>query len=493
MRFIKLAFILLVLVLSDACHPTKTALDKKSDNLPNIVLIFADDLGYGDLDVYGNIGIETPNIRKMAQEGVRLTDFHSATAVCSASRAAILTGCYPDRVSVHGAYMPDAREGLHPDEVTFAEVAKERGYATGIFGKWHLGDNKETLPLSQGFDEYLGIPYSNDMWPIYYDGNKADSINCKDIPWKVNMPELPLIKDYVKIRGIKNLDEQGELTTLITEGAVDFIKRNKAKPFFLYVPHPMPHVPLGVSAKFKGKSSRGLYGDVIMELDWSVGQILQTLKDQGLDQNTLVVFTSDNGPWLNYGDHSGSTAGLREGKGTMWEGGHRVPCIIRWPNKIKPGETKNDLAMTMDLFSTFTKIIGGRLPNKKIDGIDLSDHLFNGKPSSRKQFLGYYGAELAFVRKANFKLILPHVTRSYLTQAPGNGGYPGSLTYPKLKTELYDLANDPYEKTDISSLFPEKVKELEVLADSTRLVLGDKITKIVGKEVRSAWRKGGGD
>ena len=222
---------------------------------PNIVLIFMDDLGYGDLSAYGAIGYTTPNLDRMAAEGIRFTDFHAATAVCSASRAAILTGCYPDRVSVHGAYMPDAKEALHPNEVTIAEVAKSQGYKTAMFGKWHLGNTRETLPLSQGFDEYVGLPYSNDMWPVYYDGMPATEENCKTNPWKINMPELPLMEGYEKSRGIKSLDDQGILTTTYTERAVNFIQKNKKQPFFLYVAHSCLMYLLGYLINSKAKAS----------------------------------------------------------------------------------------------------------------------------------------------------------------------------------------------------------------------------------------------
>lgn len=470
-----------------ACARKEVTTTAKADH-PNIVLIFMDDLGYGDLSAYGAIGYTTPNLDRMAAEGMRFTDFHAATAVCSASRAAILTGCYPDRVSVFGAYMPDAKEALHPNEVTIAEVAKSQDYKTAMFGKWHLGNTWETLPLSQGFDEYVGLPYSNDMWPVYYDGMPATEENCKTNPWKINMPELPLIEGYEKIRGIKSLDDQGILTTTYTERAVNFIQKNKNQPFFLYVAHSMPHVPLGVSEKFKGKSQRGLFGDVMMEIDWSVGEILKALKKEGLDDNTMVVFTSDNGPWLNYGNHAGSTAGLREGKGAMWEGGHRVPCIMRWPGKINAGQVSSELMITMDLFPTFTKLMGGSLPANKIDGIDMSPLIFQGKASPRDEFWGYYGGELVFVRKGKYKLTLPHAYRTYLDNPTGNDGFPGALSSRKAGIELYDLEMDPYEKTDIASSHPELVVQMMAIANVAREDLGDRITKVVGKGVRAPWK-----
>jgi arylsulfatase len=285
-----------------------------------------DDLGYGDIGANGATNYQTPNIDKMATEGIRFTNFLAAQAVCSASRAALLTGCYPNRIGFSGALAPTSTIGINANETTLAEVLKEKGYKTAIYGKWHLGHQKQFLPLQHGFDEYFGLPYSNDMWPVDYDGSPAPEGHFK----KKAYPTLPLIQNNERIEDITTLEQQGMLTSRYTEKAVDFIKRNKNNPFFLYLPHSMPHVPINASPRFRGKSQQGLYGDVIMEIDWSIGEVLKALKANGLDKNTLVIVTSDNGPWLNYGNHAGSSGGYREGKGTSYEGGQRVPCVMRW-------------------------------------------------------------------------------------------------------------------------------------------------------------------
>ena len=280
------------------------------NSTPNFVIIFMDDLGYGDISNFGAINYNTPNINNMVNRGMLFTNFYSAQAVCSASRAGLLTGTYPNRIGISGALMPYSEHGLHEDEKTIAEILKEKGYSTAIFGKWHLGHHEKFLPTNHGFDTYLGIPYSNDMWPVNFKGEQiSDTSNWR----KKSYPQLPLIEDLKIVREIKTLNDQAELTTIFTEKSVDFIKENKDNPFFLYVPHPMPHVPIAVSEKFLGKSEQGLYGDLMMEIDWSVGEIIKSLEKNKIIDNTLIIFTSDNGPWLNFGNHAGSTGGLREG------------------------------------------------------------------------------------------------------------------------------------------------------------------------------------
>jgi len=462
------------------------------DRPPNIVIIFTDDQGYADISVYGAQGFQTPNLDRLANEGIRFTDFQVSQAVCSASRAALLTGCYSERVGVQGAFNHTARVGLNPDEETIAEMLKSIGYVTGIFGKWHLGHHKKFLPLQQGFDEYLGIPYSNDMWPVDYDGSFVSGTDH----FKSFYPQLPLIEDNEKIEEIRTLDDQDQLTTRYTERAVDFITNNKDRPFFLYLPHSMPHVPLGVSEKFKSKSEQGMYGDVIMEIDWSVGEILNALSDNDLDDNTVVIFTSDNGPWLNYGNHAGSAFPLREGKGTMWEGGSRVPCIIRWPGRITAGSVSHQLAATIDILPTIASITGAALPARPIDGVSIQA-ILEGDTSAtpREEYYYYYGGELIAVRKGKMKLVFPHSYRSYAGIEPGLDGYPGiykgvlgKYAVGKSKLELYDLDNDISESQDVSEMYPDVVKTLQVLGQKAREELGDRLTGTIGTGVRPIGR-----
>lgn len=456
---------------------------QQKSSTPNIVLIFMDDMGYGDLSCYGALDIHTPNIDKLASEGIRFTNFLSSQAVCSASRASIMTGCYANRVGISGALFPGSKVGLASNEMTMAELLKQKNYATAIYGKWHLGDAKQFLPLQQGFDEYLGIPYSNDMWPVNYDGTPADSTSSKS-----KLPQLPLIKNNDKWIEIKTLEDQSTLTERYTTAAEAFIKKNKNKPFFLYLPHSMPHVPINASPAFRGKSKQGLYGDVIQEIDASVGRILKTIKENGLDNNTLVIFTSDNGPWINYGNHAGSTGGLREGKGTSFEGGQRVPGIIRWKGTIQPNIVSNQLASTIDLFPTIAAITKTSLPNKKIDGVSILPILQGDKNATpRKTFLYYYRKNsLEAVRIDNWKLVFAHPSRSYLNQLPGMNGYPGKAPEDvAMPLALYDLRRDPAENYDIKDMHPDIVKKLQALAEEARADLGDDIQKRTGANNRA--------
>ncbi len=440
---------------------------------PNVIIIFTDDQGHADLGCFGSPDIETPHLDQMAREGIKLTHFYAAQAVCSASRAALLTGCYPNRLGIHGAFMPNSKRGLNPSEVTMAEMLKTQGYATGIFGKWHLGDHPSLMPLKQGFDEFYGIPYSNDMWPFHPQQGPI-----------FNFGPLPLFENESIV---DTLEDQSLLTTEITERSIDFIKRNKNNPFFLYVPHPQPHVPLFVSNKFKGKSLRGLYGDVIMEIDWSTGQILQALKDYEIDDQTLVIFTSDNGPWLNYGEHAGSAGALREGKGTAWEGGQREPFIARFPGTIPAGLNSSTPVMAIDLLPTIARFTEAQLPENIIDGSDISKILTgeNNNGVQEAYFHYYKTNELHGVTYNKWKLYFPHTYRSLNGREGGKEGLP--VPYDQLtvnKIELYNLELDPSESSNVASQYPEIVQKIEALADDMRNKLGDALQTQDGTENR---------
>jgi len=439
-----------------------------ADRPPNVVFVYADDLGYGDLGCYGSKVNRTPNLDRLAADGVRFTDFYVAQAVCSASRAALLTGCYPNRVGILGALGPAARQGIHDRETTVAEVLKSKGYATAIFGKWHLGHHPEFLPTRHGFDEYFGLPYSNDMWPKHP---------------TARFPDLPLIEHE---KTIELNPDQTKLTTQYTERAVAFIEKNKGKPFFLYVPHAMPHVPLFVSEKHRGKSKAGLYGDVIEEIDWSVGEIVAALKRHGLENDTLVIFASDNGPWLSYGHHAGSAGPLREGKGTSFDGGVRVPFIARWPGKIPAGSVCKVPAMTIDLLPTLAKFAGAELPRLPIDGKDVGLLLTepgSAKPAQEAYFF-YWGQQLQAVRAGKWKLHFPHVYQAL--KSGGSDGQPGVYVRQSLELTLFDLEADVGESKNVAAAHADVVTRITAMADRVRADLGDVATKRVGKGVRPA-------
>jgi arylsulfatase A len=449
----------------------------KVERAPNVVLIFCDDMAYADVGCYGAKGYRTPNIDRLARQGRRFTDFYVAQPVCSASRAALMTGCYPNRVGIKGALAPQARIGIHPTELTLAEMFKSRAYATAIYGKWHLGHLPEFLPTRHGFDDYFGLPYSNDMWPYHPTAG-------------TNYPPLPLIEGEQTVQA---MPDQSRLTTWYTERAVKFIGQKKDRPFFLYVPHAMPHVPLFVSDKFKGKSRRGLFGDVIEEIDWSVGQILAALKEHRLDNNTLVIFTSDNGPWLSYGDHAGSAGRLREGKGTTFEGGVRVPFIARWPGKIPAATVCREPAMTIDLLPTLARLADGDLPAHPIDGLDIWPLLSgqHGAKSPHEALFFYWDDGLQAVRSGPWKL---HFAHDYPKAEPvGNGGQPGKISRGKIGLALYNLQSDPVETKDLTARHPEIVTRLQALGEEARAELGDSETGRKGRGVREPGRlKSGG-
>ncbi len=458
---------------------------------PNIVVFLVDDMGYSDAGCFADTKIRTPNIDRMAGEGMKFTSFYVAQAVCSASRAALMTGCYANRVGMQGALNHTSKEGIHADELLMSEMCKSKGYATGAYGKWHLGTAIEFNPLNNGFDEFLGIPYSND--------NSKFHPSLADV-----MPPLPF---YDGLKVIETDPDQSQFTRRFTERATSFIEKNKARPFFLYIPHVMPHVPIFASDAFRGKSATGLYGDVIEEIDWSMGQILDTIKRCGIDDNTLVIFFSDNGPFLSYGDHAGNAKPLREGKLTTFDGGVRVPCIARWPGRVPAGTACDEPVMEIDLLPTVAKLTGAAMPEKKIDGKDILD-LLEGKPGAKsphEALFFYGGSELQAVRSGDWKL---HFAHSYITVdgPPGRGGKPSRFGEMKPKSitlsgiegiasrhgyrvektplALFNLKTDIGESRDVSGEHPEIVARLSKLAEPLRRELGDALNEIKGAENR---------
>lgn len=442
---------------------------------PNVVIIFMDDMGYADINPFGATGYSTPNLNRMAAEGRKFTDFVVSSAVCSASRSALLTGCYHRRIGISGALGPRSDIGIHQDELTIAELCKSKGYRTAVYGKWHLGHHPKFLPTRHGFDEYYGIPYSNDMWPLH---PGAVAKRRKDPNAKIPWAELPMIEGDRIVNDSLQPEDQQEMTKQFTKRAVEFIKRDPDQPFFLYLPHPMVHVPLYVSEDFYGKSGRGLFADVMMEIDWSVGQVLSAIEDIGVENNTLVVFTSDNGPWLSYGTHAGKATPLREGKGTMFEGGYREPTLMWWKGKIPAGSTCDTFASTIDLLPTIAALIDAELPSHPIDGHDIRPLLF-GEPNAQsphQSFACYYGGGLRAVRNERFKLVFPHQYRTLKGHPGGTAGLPVAYQSAKAVRALYDLDNDIGETTDVSEQFPEVVSQLESAAKAYRTELGDRLT-----------------
>lgn len=420
------------------------------DKQPNIIVILADDLGYGDLGCYGHPTILTPNLDKMAKEGMRFTQFYVGAAVCTPSRAALLTGRLGVRTGVYGkrdVFFPNSPGGLPLEEVTIPEMLKTKGYSTGIIGKWHLGCLPEFLPIHQGFDYWFGIPYSNDMGKVGVGLGENGRISGNVI--KQKYVPLPL---YRNDKIIETEPDQHYLTQRYTKEAINFIKRNKEKnkPFFLYYASNFPHVPLYASPAFEGKSKRGIYGDVVTELDWSIGQVLKTLQDLKIDKNTLVIFTSDNGPWLLLQEYGGSAGLLFEGKNSTYEGGMREPAIAWWPGRIKANVISTALANSMDLLPTFAKLSGANLPKDKIlDGTDISDLLFGKKDKVRNMIYYYINQNLYAVRKGAWKA---HFTThpSYSREAP----------IPHEPPLLYNIEVDPSEKYDVAKYHPDIVAEL---------------------------------
>jgi arylsulfatase A-like enzyme len=416
---------------------------------PNVVVIFIDDMGYGDIGPFGATKQRTPHLDRMAKEGMKLTSFY-ATPVCSVSRAQMMTGCYGARVSVPGVYFPGQSVGLNPAEVTVAERLKEKGYATQMVGKWHLGDQPEFLPTRQGFDHYLGIPYSNDMLK-------------KSAETKV--PVVPLLRDE-KIVELMDGEGQRRMVELYTKEAVDFIGRNKDKPFYLYFAHNAIHTPIYPGAAFAGKSQNGRFGDWVEEVDWSVGQVLDALRTQGLDKDTLVVFTSDNGPWLTKGADGGSAGPLRGGKGSTWEGGVRVPTLAWWPGRVPAGSVNDAVAATIDLLPTFVSLAGGTVPaTPVIDGRDITPILLGqSKESAREAHYYFAGYDLQAVRQGRWKLAL--------SPQPEGMGKQAAKTPAGMR--LYDLDAEIGEQTDVAAQHPEVVAKLKALADKMAAEIGGK-------------------
>lgn len=449
----------------------------KQQSPPNVIFILTDDQGYGDLGSYGATDIATPNLDQLAANGARFTSYYATQPVCSASRASILTGCYSDRIGIHNALGPGAKVGLNPEEETLAELLKDQGYATAIFGKWHLGDAPKFLPRKHGFDEFYGILYSNDMWPKH--------------PQQGTVFNFPDIQLYENETPILTLEDQTFLTKALTDRAIDFIERHKEQPFFVYLPHPQPHVPLYAAKEYQGTQERGLYGDVIHEIDASVGRIMRVLEKEAIAENTIIVYTSDNGPWLSYGGHAGSSGGFREGKGTNWEGGHRVPGIVHYPKMIRPNTVIHSPAMGIDWLPTLTDFTGSPLPQMKIDGASLVP-LLTGKTteSPHENFFFYYRTnELHAIRHKDWKMYVPHTYRSLNGRKGTNDGFPVPYAMNTLTDNaLFNLETDPEETVNIASTHPEVVEKITAIADSIRGVLGDQLTGVKGSEVRPVGR-----
>lgn len=422
------------------------AAEKVKTAVPNLIIILADDMGYGDMGAYGHPTIRTPNLDKMAQEGQRWTNFYVAAPVCTPSRAGLLTGRLPIRSGMcsekRRVLFPDSKGGLPETEITIASALKSAGYATACVGKWHLGHLPRYAPNVHGFDYYFGIPYSNDMDKVKGPGSK--SMLTKP---KVEYFNVPLMRNS---EIIERPADQTTITKRYTHEAINFIQQNKEKPFFLYLAHSMPHIPLFRSKEFENKSLRGIYGDVIEELDWSVGEILSALKQHGLDDNTLVVFTSDNGPWLVYDDQGGSAGLLSGGKGGTYEGGMREPGLFWWPGRIKPGVV-TDVGTTLDILPTFFKLANITLPGDRIyDGYDLSPLLFGTGSGNRNVVFYYRNTQVFAVRKGAYKA-------HFFTQ-PDYGNHPTTIQDPPL---LYNLNVDPSEKYNIAGEHPEIIAEIE--------------------------------
>ncbi len=452
--------------------------DSGQTTRPNFIVVFCDDLGYADIGPFGAEGYQTPRLDQMAQEGMKFTDFYVGRSFCSPSRAALLTGCIPTRVGIGGNFGPHSQDGLHPDEITLADLLQGNGYATACFGKWHLGHQPKFLPPAQGFDVYFGIPYSNDMWPFHP--------GVRHLPEAERLkrwPHLPLYEGTDIIQPQIMPADQTTLTKRLTDRAVEFIREHRQQPFFIYLANPQPHVPLFASDEFHGRTERGLFGDVLTEIDWQMGRLIDTLQRLDLDANTCIVFTSDNGPWLSYGDHAGSAKPFREGKGTNFEGGFRVPCVMRWPGKIPAGTRCQELTSTMDLLPSFAELASVPLPDRVLDGRSIVP-LMTGAAGAKSPHDAFYfydgGHYLRAVRSGKWKLMF---AQKYNSPIPGNGGLPGTNQRRDLSQSLFNLEQDIGETTDVADQHPDVVALLENLAEAMRQRLGDG-PKVTGTERR---------
>ena len=472
--------ILFLFLFSWSCNAPKMApaAPEASDNgIPNFVIIFTDDLGYGDLSCFGNPIIKTPHLDRMATEGQKWTQFYVAAPVCTPSRAGLMTGRYPVRNGMSSAkravFFPDSAGGLPQSEVTIAEVLKQKNYATAAVGKWHLGHLPQHLPTTQGFDSYYGIPYSNDMdfqrdkGPHY-----RTHIDDPHFLTDTRLYNVPLIENTTEI---ERPADQNTITRRYTEKAVEFIKTNKDKPFFLYLAHSLPHIPLFAHPEFIGKSKQGLYGDVIEEIDWSVGQVLKTLRELNLADNTVVVFSSDNGPWLSFKTHGGSAGPLRAGKGTTFEGGQRVPTIFWGPGLVQPGII-TEMGATLDLINTFAALSGTTIPaDRTMDGYDLSPILKGtSQKSPREEFFYWTRAKLNAVRQGPWKM---HVEQ----QAPVRYGKTVKLDKP----ELYHVESDISEKYDLANDNPAKITQLQELIQQHKATMKDALPDNLAERIET--------
>ncbi|MFW6308787.1 MAG: sulfatase [bacterium] len=424
-----------------------------NDNQPNIIIIYTDDQGYADVDGFGEPqDFNTPNLAEMAQEGMRFTDFYSAAPICSASRAALLTGRYPQRTGISGVLFPDNEYGLPQKEVTIASSLKEVGYNTACVGKWHLGHQPQFLPTNHGFDKYFGIPYSNDMSIDPRMKIAEEAVIKEEISREKN--KVPLMKQE---EVIEYPVDQSQLTKRYTEKAKEFIQENQNSPFFLYLAHTMPHIPLYASERFRGSSEHGIYGDVIQEIDWSVGEIINKLKELDIDQNTLIVFASDNGPWLDQNEFSGHAAPLRDGKFTRYEGGFRVPCIMRYPDKISRGKVCSKVVSTIDLLPTIANLVGADIPqDRTIDGKSIVNLLGGNESNETIHEYFYYYKEA--VRSGQWKLYKPGTYDEYYEDKEGNIKK-HQVKYDKYR--LFNLKEDISETNNVIEKYPEIAKRLK--------------------------------